>query len=154
MVRFSLCLLFVFSHALYTDAAEPANPEPVEWKAGVASAKITPEKPLPMAGYAGRKEPAEGTEQDLYGKALAIEDKAGNRVVFLTLDLIGVVDQLRADVTKQVQEKYNLPPQALLMNASHTHCGPAYGRDDAKEYYDTLLLSRHEPPHANCHRVS
>lgn len=139
MIRFSLCLLFVFSLTFHTEAAEPAKAESVEWKAGVASAKITPAKPLRMAGYAGRKEPAEGTEQDLYGKALAIEDQEGNRVVFLTLDLIGVIDRLRADVSKQVQEKYNLPPQALMMNASHTHCGPAYGRDDAKEYYDTLV---------------
>lgn len=138
MYRFSLCLLFVFNSTFSIYAAEPAKPEPVEWKAGVASTKITPEKPLRMAGYAGRKEPAEGTEQDLFAKALAVEDKEGNRVVFLTLDLIGVIDQLRADVTKQVQEKYKLPPQALLMNASHTHCGPAYGRDDAKAYYDIL----------------
>lgn len=138
MYRFSLCLLFVFSSTFSIYAAEPAKSEPVEWKAGVASAKITPEKPLRMAGYAGRKEPAEGTEQDLFAKALAVEDKEGNQVVFLTLDLIGVIDQLRADVTKQVQEKYKLPPQALLMNASHTHCGPAYGRDDAKAYYDIL----------------
>lgn len=138
MYRFSLCLLFVFSSTFSIYAAEPAKSEPVEWKAGVASAKITPEKPLRMAGYAGRKEPAEGTEQDLFAKALAVEDKEGNRVVFLTLDLIGVIDQLRADVTKRVQEKYKLPPQALLMNASHTHCGPAYGRDDAKAYYDIL----------------
>ncbi|QDT95414.1 neutral/alkaline non-lysosomal ceramidase N-terminal domain-containing protein [Gimesia aquarii] len=138
MYRFLFCLLFVSSSNLSLFAAESAQSESMEWKAGVASARITPEKPLRMAGYAGRKEPAEGTEQDLFAKALAVEDQGGNRVVFLTLDLIGVIDQLRADVTKQVQEKFNLPPQALLMNASHTHCGPAYGRDDAKAYYDTL----------------
>ena len=138
MSRFLFCLLILFGSTLSLFAAESAQSESMEWKAGVASARITPEKPLRMAGYAGRKEPAEGTEQDLFAKALAVEDQGGNRVVFLTLDLIGVIDQLRADVTKEVQEKFNLPPQALLMNASHTHCGPAYGRDDAKAYYDTL----------------
>lgn len=139
MVRSLLCLLFVCASLNFSFAAEPVSADTVEWKAGVASAKITPSKPLHMAGYAGRKEPAEGTEQDLFGKVLAIEDKEGNRVVFLTLDLIGVIDRLRADVTRQVQEKYNLPPEAILMNASHTHCGPAYGRDSAQEYYDTLV---------------
>lgn len=141
MYRFSLCFLFLVCHALVITAAEPTKTEPVEWKAGVASAKITPAKPLRMAGYAGRKEPAEGTEQDLYAKALAVQDQEGNRVVFLTLDLIGVIERLRTDVTTQVQEKYQLPPQAILMNASHTHCGPAYGRDDAKEYYDILAAT-------------
>ncbi|QDU52836.1 neutral/alkaline non-lysosomal ceramidase N-terminal domain-containing protein [Gimesia panareensis] len=138
MYRFSLCLVFVFSLSSLVAAGESDSQKTLEWKAGAASAKITPAKPLKMAGYAGRKEPAEGTEQDLYAKALAVEDQQGNRVVFLTLDLIGVIDRLRSDVTSQVQEKFKVPPAAVLMNASHTHCGPAYGRDDAQEYYDQL----------------
>lgn len=112
-----------------------------DWKVGVASAKITPEQRLHMAGYAGRKEPAEGTEQDLFGKAIAFEDSEGHRVVFVTLDLIGVLEQLRTDVATQVQEKYQLPPRALLMNASHTHCGPAYGREDAQDYFASLTTT-------------
>ncbi|MBC8355995.1 MAG: neutral/alkaline non-lysosomal ceramidase N-terminal domain-containing protein [Planctomycetes bacterium] len=127
-------MLLTFCSIAVGDEAET----PVDWKIGVVSVKITPERRLHMAGYAGRKEPAEGTEQDLLGKALAVEDRDGNRVVMVTLDLIGVVEQLRTDVAKQVEEKYKLPPHALLMNASHTHCGPAYGRDDAKDYFATL----------------
>lgn len=141
MYRFSLCLVFVFSLSSLAVAGESDSQKTLEWKAGAASAKITPAKPLKMAGYAGRKEPAEGTEQDLYAKALAVEDQQGNRVVFLTLDLIGVIDRLRSDVTSQVQEKFKVPPAAVLMNASHTHCGPAYGRDDAQEYYDQLAAT-------------
>lgn len=109
------------------------------WKAAAASVVITPERPLKMAGYAGRKEPAEGTEQDLFAKALAIEDGDGKRVLFLTMDLIGVIEQLRTDVEKQVVEKFKLPPESLVMNASHTHCGPAYGNDEARDYYDSLV---------------
>ena len=121
MYRLSLCLVLVFMLSPLASAGESTTQKTLEWKAGAASAKITPDKPLKMAGYAGRKEPAEGTEQDLYAKALAVEDQQGNRVVFLTLDLIGVIDRLRSDVTSQVQEKYKLDPAALLMNASHTH---------------------------------
>ena len=51
------------------------------WQAGVAVRTITPESPMWMAGYAGRVKPAEGKEQDLFVKALAIEDPSGNRVV-------------------------------------------------------------------------
>ena len=64
------------------------------WKAGVASVVITPEKDLWMAGYASRNKPAEGKETDLYGKALAIEDARGTRLVVVTLDLIGVPRRL------------------------------------------------------------
>ncbi len=116
-------------------AAEDAAPA---WKAGAAAVKITPERRLHMAGYAGRKEPAEGTQQDLFAKALALEDSQGNRAVFITLDLIGVLEELRAAVAAELAEKHKLPNEALLMNASHTHCGPAYGRDDARDYFASL----------------
>jgi neutral ceramidase len=69
---------------------------------------------------------------------LAIEDYRGQRAVIVTLDLIGVSDPLRSDVADRVAEKYQIQPQMLLMNASHTHCGPAYTRDDAKDYFDWL----------------
>jgi len=35
-----------------------------------------------MAGYAARKEASEGTEQDLFAKALMLEDRDGKRGVF------------------------------------------------------------------------
>ena len=109
------------------------------WKAGAATAVITPEKPMRMSGYGARIKPATGKDQDLFGKALAIEDQKGNRVVFITLDLIGVTAELRAAVEQGVREKYKLPPHALVMNASHTHCGPAYGRPEVKDYFDGLV---------------
>ena len=113
--------------------------ESLQWKAGVATAVITPTRPMPMSGYAARKAPAEGKDQDLFGKALAIEDNEGNRVVFITLDLIGVIESFRTAVEQQVEKKFGLPTHALLMNASHTHCGPSYGRPDAKDYFDALV---------------
>ena len=61
-----------------------------EWKAGLARVKITPEKPVPMAGYASRTKPYEKVEQDIYAKALALEDRQGNRAVLVTTDLIGL----------------------------------------------------------------
>jgi neutral ceramidase len=116
-----------------------AQEKPLPWKSGAATAKITPTEPLPMSGYAGRKDnPAEGTEQDLFAKALAIEDSEGNRVVIVTSDLIGITETLRGDVEKAVGEKYSLAPHQLLMNASHTHCGPSYGNPKSVNYYKTL----------------
>jgi arylsulfatase A-like enzyme len=122
----------------YLVANEAASEAALPWKAGIASAVITPDEPLPMAGYAARKEPAEGTEQDLFAKALAVEDRDGHRLVILTVDLIGVRERLRTVVAGAVQTAYKLPPHALLMNASHTHCGPAYERTEATTYREGL----------------
>ncbi len=130
------CLILVCAASV--QAADDSAEQNFGWKAGTASAVITPDRPLQMSGYGSRKKPALGTEQDLFAKALAIKDEAGNRVVFVTLDLIGVLAELRTAVAEQVEAKYALPPDALVMNASHTHCGPAYGRDDARDYFDSL----------------
>ncbi|MFW6170392.1 MAG: neutral/alkaline non-lysosomal ceramidase N-terminal domain-containing protein [Planctomycetota bacterium] len=135
----ALLILAALLPAWIVRADERADNTLPEWQAGTASAVITPEEPLRMRGYAARKEPAEGTEQELFAKALAIEDRAGQRVVIVTMDLIGVLGRLRETVAQQVQEQYQLPGRALLMNASHTHCGPAYGREDAEAYFDKLV---------------
>ena len=104
---------FVLAVLIGASVAVPADDPPgqaLEWKAGVASAMITPDRPLQMAGYAGRKEPAEGAEQDLFAKALALQDGQGHRVVIITMDLIGIIDRLRDDVARRVEEQYKLSP--------------------------------------------
>ncbi len=101
-------------------AAEPQS----EWKGGAASVVITPDGPMWMAGYAARDKPSEGKVHDLNAKALALEDAQGARLVIVTLDLISVPREVRDWLEKQVGERYQLPPEGLLMNASHTHCGP------------------------------
>lgn len=112
----------------------PAADDAPVWKAGVASVVVTPDEPMWMAGYAARDKPSEGTAQDLYVKALAIEDAAGARLVMVTCDLIGIPRQLRDDLEVRVMEDYSLPPDALLLNASHTHCGPELRASKASIY--------------------
>lgn len=103
--------------------------EDPDWKAGVATVAITPSQPMWMAGYAGRTKPSEGVLSELHAKALAIEDSAGTRAVIVTTDLISVPRPLRQQVAKAVAEKHKLDPKGLLLNCSHTHCGPVV-RDD------------------------
>lgn len=114
----------------------PARADDVQpaWKAGVASTVITPESPMWMAGYASRDKPSEGKVQDLYVKALAIEDGRGARLVIVTSDLIGIPRQLRESLVAAVAERHQLPPEALLLNASHTHCGPELRASKAAAY--------------------
>jgi neutral ceramidase len=94
------------------------------WKAGAASVVITPEADMWMAGYAARNKPSEGKMQDLFAKALALQDAAGTRLVIVTTDLIGIPRPLRDSLESKLHEAYQLGPEAFLLNASHTHCGP------------------------------
>jgi neutral ceramidase len=95
-----------------------------QWKAGVAKVAVTPETSMWMAGYASRNKPSEGKVHDLYVKALALEDQEGHRLVFVTADLISIPRDLRNWLQDECQKKYSLSPDSLLLNASHTHCGP------------------------------
>lgn len=110
----------LWSGSLCVEAGEPQT----EWKAGTASVVITPEELMWMAGYAARDKPAEGKIHDLNATALAVQDDQGTRLVIVTLDLISIPREVRDWLVEQVGQRYQLPPQALLVNASHTHCGP------------------------------
>jgi neutral ceramidase len=94
------------------------------WKAGFAKVRITPEEPLPMAGYAARSKPFEGVAGDLYIKALALQDCNGRKALWITADHIGWLSEIAAPVAEALVQKTGLPREAILLNASHTHAGP------------------------------
>ncbi len=107
-------------------SAAPAAPTPTPWKAGVATVLVTPAQPMWMAGYASRTNVSQGKFQELFAKALALEDERGGRLVIVTLDLIGVPRTLRKSLEVRAQKAWQLPPESLLLNASHTHSGPEF----------------------------
>jgi hypothetical protein len=94
------------------------------WKAGLAQVLITPQKPLWMAGYASRSKPSEGVAEDLYAKALALEDHAGKRAVLVTSDLLGLPAVVSHNIAERVEKKHHLTRDQLLLSSSHTHGGP------------------------------
>jgi hypothetical protein len=110
------CLLLIL--AAFLSPAEPA------FRAGVASRTITPEAQLWMAGYAARDHAVEGKLQDLHVKALALEDASGERLILLTSDLIGLPKELSDSVAQEVQRRFGVPRERLMLTCSHTHCGP------------------------------
>jgi len=122
-MRFGSIAVVVTASMLFAAGVFSAEPA-TGWKAGAATVAITPDQPIWMAGYASRDKPSEGKFQDLFAKALAIEDAAGSRAVIVTLDLISVPRALRDFVEKRGSKQYGLRPEGLLLNASHTHSGP------------------------------
>jgi len=95
------------------------------WKAGLAKVRITPDKSVWMTGYASRTKPSEGTLHDLYARALALEDATGGRAVLVTADLIGVSASVAKRVTDEVQRRYGLVRDRLMLAFAHTHGGPS-----------------------------
>lgn len=102
-----------------------ALPNDPEWRAGTASSVITPSEPVPLAGYANRTELSRGVTQDLYVKALSLHDRNGRRSILITADFIGFRSELSETICTRIMSASGLARDAILLNSSHTHTGPA-----------------------------
>ena len=98
-----------------------------DWSAGAAKVKITPRQPMWMSGYASRKAPAEGTQTDLFAKALVLQDGSGHKAVIVTLDLVGIPREISQAVSAALREKHGFDRRDVALCVSHTHCGPIVG---------------------------
>jgi hypothetical protein len=105
-----------------------------DWQAGLAAVKITPEAPVPLAGYASRDRPSEGVAADLYAKVLVLADAGGTRAVWITTDLIGLRSAVAEGMLQRIMERTGLKRHQLLVNSSHTHTGPAIADTDSSAY--------------------
>lgn len=116
---------FVVLALLCLGQGAAAGPTAAIWRAGTARENITPPAGLWMTGYASRTQPAEGKAQDLWVKALAFADPAGNRGVLLTLDLCAIPREVSEKAAAEITRRYQLPRSAVMTNVSHTHCAPS-----------------------------
>lgn len=92
--------------------------------AGVCETNITPPPDLWMAGYAYRSTPAQGIHDELFARAIVFDD-GYVRSGIVAMDLIGLDQELVVRIRQDVSEKTGIPGSALLLNATHTHGGPA-----------------------------
>jgi neutral ceramidase len=97
------------------------------WKAGVAKASITPTESIWMSGYAARTKPSEGVRQEIYLKALALQDDTGKTVVLVTSDLSGMRREVADIIAEKCEKNLGLARDRLALNASHNHSGPMTG---------------------------
>lgn len=102
-----------------------------------------------MAGYAGREGVAKGEETQLYATALVLEDQR-TRVAIVSFDLLFVQDPLASALRAAIGQRLGVPPTHVLLNASHTHCGPTLqdfhyddepAQDAMRRAYAASLLS-------------
>ena len=130
LLFYLMCLIAL---PIYAQAGQQSS-----FKAGVASIVITPDESMWMAGYAARNKPSEGKVHDLHAKALALEDRDGTKLVIVSVELIGIPRPMRDWLTEHAKEAYKLEPEYLLLNASHTHCGPVIRETKYSIYGNTL----------------
>jgi hypothetical protein len=121
MNRIIGCVLGLLVMAVAGLAGQNTN---ATWRCGVARAKITPEKLFWMGGFAVRNRPAEGTLDDLYVKALALDAPDGGVGVLVTADLVGIPKWLYDRLSVEIQRRHHLDRSRIRFASSHTHSGP------------------------------
>ena len=127
-----LLLAAIVGLAVMLSRPVTAEDKQAEWRAGLASVCITPEGPIPMCGY--NPWMSEGVLDDLYAKAMAIEDAEGGRAVLLTADLLFFRAPMAEAICREIMEKTGLERRQILLNASHTHSGPVFGIKDPDRF--------------------
>lgn len=97
------------------------------WKAGWARVNITPDESIWQGGYAMRDRPSEGVYQDIWAKALALEDASGKKAVLVTMDLLAIPRDFSEEVRDKIRKKYGLGRDQVILSMSHTHSAPVIG---------------------------
>ena len=91
---------------------------------GAASVDITPEYPVRLSGYGGRRLPNTGVSQHIFAKALAIGSDEEGPAVVVTVDNCGVPASMRDEVLRRLGTKSKVSHERLAICSSHTHCAP------------------------------
>ena len=99
-----------------------APPDPsTAFLAGVARVDITPPPGFPLGGHSIGGRMARGYWTRLYARAFYFQDAGGRRLILVSCDLFAIPAGLFAQVAEELQ----LPPESLIISATHTHHGPA-----------------------------
>ncbi len=80
-----------------------------------------------MGGFGARAHPSEGVRQPLSARALAIQDETGKTAVILTLDLVTLDREMVERIAADLNKRYGVERERLVVNVSHTHSGPVAG---------------------------
>lgn len=117
--------------------------ESTSLKVGVGKTVITPRQNMKMAGFA-RSQVSTGVHDDLHARCLVLEDKAGNAAVMMSVSIVGLNDEFAALIREGISEKTGIPGENMVISCTHTHSGPARGRNDSptSHEYSAYLIEK------------
>ncbi len=114
----ALLLIFVLSQLSITAASKEGL------LAGAAKVKITPETPVPMSGYGGRKDPFKAVHDDIYARVVVFSD-GENMAAIISVEVIGISHTFWEECTELISKETKIPREYILLSAVHNHSGPA-----------------------------
>ncbi|SDO37887.1 Neutral/alkaline non-lysosomal ceramidase, N-terminal [Paenibacillus sp. yr247] len=97
---------------------------------GVAKVDITPEKPIPLAGYALRENFVfDAVNHPLYATIYFFQERSENDTtisssLLVSADLLWWGSDRMQGIYGRLQERWGISPNHVILNATHTHSGP------------------------------
>jgi hypothetical protein len=92
-------------------------------KGGFSKVDITPPVGVWLSGYSSRNKPSEGISDELYAKALVLDD-GQNKIAIVSADLLWFPLEMTNEIRELVKQKIGVPESNVLVCATHTHFGP------------------------------
>ena len=119
-----------------------------ELRAGVAVIDITPPIGYRMSGYFYERL-STGIKNPLHAKAIVLRQQSQSAALVFC-DLIGLSRDVTSRARKQASEKTGIPPENILIAATHSHTGPLYFGALRKHFHDAAVTKHGSDP---CEKV-
>lgn len=116
-----------------------------EMTAGVAVVDITPPLGYRMSGYF-RERLNTGTSNPLQAKAIVLR-QGGQSAAMVFCDIIGISPEVSSRARNGATEKTGIPPENILIAATHSHTGPLYFGALRKYLHDKAVAEYGSDPH-------
>src|SRR5262249_16126313 len=104
--------------------AGPAPAADLPYRVGTAKADITPDHPIRLNGFGGRRTQSKGVDQKIWAKALADGEGSRRPAVLIAVDVLGIPADVYDELARRLEKKGGLKRERLAVTATHTHTGP------------------------------
>lgn len=120
-----------------------------QFMAGAAQIEITPPLPATLGGMFLRYK-TEVVRDPLFAESLALSDGQASAIM-VSCDMTALTEELVARIRKAITAETGVPPEQIILSATHTHTGPFIGyfnvfktREQLQEDYsiDDFLIEK------------
>ncbi len=124
------------------------------YNVGMSSIDITPPVGIYLSGFAARNERSTGVYHPLRATVVAVDDGI-TPFLIVGADLLGFYERTER-VREAIHEAIGIDPANVILNGSHTHCGPALREIDGERHgeLDHAYIDRLVEKVAQCARAA